>query len=240
MDPEKIVLSLSGGMDSATLLLHYLDMGYDCHILQFDYGQRHSCEIDALGNLLEYLCTFPGFKPLIFPQPVVDLRSVKKLLEGSALTSDNIDVPEGHYEEESMKLTVVPNRNALFLNLCSAFAVSRKIPFVAFGAHAGDHAIYPDCRIDFVRAVNLAVNLGNYQGVTIECPFINMDKLGILLHGREICKTHGICFEEFYGNTWTCYKGREKACGVCGSCRERLEAFKTLGRKDPVEYEVAS
>jgi 7-cyano-7-deazaguanine synthase len=150
-------------------------------------------------------------------------------MSGSSLTSD-IDVPEGHYEEESMKATVVPNRNMILLSLATGYAVTVGAQAVWYGAHGGDHAIYPDCRPEFVEKMDAVCRIANYEPVAIEAPFMHMDKGQILAEGLKL----GLD----YRHTWTCYNGRERACGRCGSCVERLEAFAANGVRDPLEYEV--
>lgn len=214
------VLIYSGGLDSTTLLYHLLDTGHRVRCLTIDYGQRHRREIESA----EAVCGL-----LSIEHRVADLSALRPLMGGSALT-DDIEVPEGHYEEESMKATVVPNRNMLMLSVAIAWAVSTKSDFVAYAAHGGDHAIYPDCRPEFAEAMNAAAKLCDWHKVEILRPFIRLDKGEIVRHGVEL----SVPFEL----TWTCYRGGEKACGKCGSCRERLEAFEGAGLSDPLSYEI--
>lgn len=147
----------------------------------------------------------------------------------SALTTD-APVPEGHYAEESMKQTVVPNRNMILLSIASAYALSIGAETVYFGAHSGDHAIYPDCRLPFVEAMNDTLQLGNYDRVTVHAPFLDLTKTDIAHIGKNL----GID----YTNAWTCYNGRLKACGKCGACVERREAIRDSGATDHMEYET--
>lgn len=217
-NPKKVVIIYSGGMDSYTALHLAKSQGYEVHALSFNYGQRHSKELDFARNVCEKYA---------INHKIVDISSVNQLMTGSSLTSD-IDVPEGHYEEASMQQTVVPNRNMILLSMAVAFAVSIQAEAVYFGAHSGDHAIYPDCRTEFVDAMNAVCQLANYQAVDVRAPFLHMDKIEILALGIEL----GLD----YGETWTCYNGREKACGKCGSCQERLEAFAKNGKTDPLAY----
>lgn len=217
----KAVVVLSGGMDSATLLALALAEGFEVHALSFNYGQRHSKELESAKAQAEAA----GIVHHVVDLPITDL------LGGSALT-DDIDVPEGHYADENMKLTVVPNRNAIMLSIAMGYAVSIKAPLIFFGAHAGDHAIYPDCRPEFVGAMNMVGKLANYEIVTVRAPFIDMDKGQIAALGLKL----GVD----YAKTWTCYKGGEVACGKCGSCTERLEAFEFAGIEDPIEYQKES
>jgi len=159
----------------------------------------------------------------------VDISAINQLIGGSSLTSD-IEVPEGHYEEESMKQTVVPNRNMILLSMAIGYAVSLEAEKVYYGAHSGDHAIYPDCRPEFVQKMNDVSAIANYQPVEIYSPYLQVSKIDIL--------TDGLKMGLDYSLTWTCYNGREKACGKCGACQERLEAFEKNGCTDPLAYEV--
>ncbi len=216
------VVVYSGGMDSFTVL-HQASV--DCevvHAVSFNYGQRHSKELD----MAYAVCLVNDIT-----HHVVDLRSISKLIQGSSLTS-NIDVPEGHYSEESMKQTVVPNRNMIMLSLAVGYAVSIGCERVYCGVHAGDHAIYPDCRKDFFKAMNEVTLISNYTPVIIHTPFIDWSKGDILTHSETL----GLSADD-YRMTWTCYKGLDKACGKCGACVERLEAFASVGWIDPLEYE---
>ncbi len=220
ISPGKAVVIYSGGMDSFTVLHKALREGYELHALSFNYGQRHSKELDYASRVCEQLGV---------PHKVVDITAINDLVGGSALTSDDIDVPEGDYAEESMKATVVPNRNMILLSLATGYALSLGTGKVFYGAHAGDHTIYPDCRPEFVEAVNEVTKICDWQPVTIEAPYLKSSKIEIL--------TDGLAMELDYGQTWTCYNGREKACGKCGSCVERLEAFAFNKVTDPLEYE---
>lgn len=218
----KGVIIYSGGMDSFTLLNHALGEVDELHALSFNYGQRHSRELERATSV----CATKRIH-----HQVVDLRSISSLVQGSALTSA-IDVPEGHYAEDNMKATVVPNRNMIMLSLAVGYAVSIGADRVYCGAHAGDHDIYPDCRAEFFSELNKATSIANYQPVKIHTPFILLSKGGILLRGKEL----GLTADD-YINTWTCYKGQDYACGRCGACVERLEAFDEAGWKDPLPYQ---
>ncbi len=217
---QKYVIILSGGMDSVTLLYTLVrGMGKErVHALTLNYGQRHAKEITCA----RMNCAHLGVSHL-----VIDITSIAPLLKGSALT-DNLEVPDGNYTDEKMRLTVVPNRNMIFLSLAIAHAVSLGAGEVYYGAHAGDHAIYPDCRPVFIDRMNAAAAVANYKPVRIVTPFSTMDKGDIVKLGTRL--------DVPYEHTWTCYKGLEKSCGTCGSCTERLEAFTKVGRKDPLEY----
>lgn len=216
---EKVVIIYSGGMDSYTVLNKALREGYDAYPLTFDYGQRHKKEIDVARQVTQSL----GLE-----HKVIDITAINQLLQGSSLTSD-IDIPEGHYAEESMKSTVVPNRNMILLSLAIGYAVSIGASKVYYGAHSGDHAIYPDCRPEFVNKMNDVSQIANYEPVEIVSPYLHQSKIEIL--------KDGLAMGLDYSQTWTCYNGREKACGRCGACQERLEAFAKNGQFDPLEYE---
>lgn len=216
---EKVVVIYSGGMDSYTVLNKVIQDGYIPYPLTFNYGQRHYKEIEVAQKVCQQL---------YLEHKVVDISAINQLLQGSSLTSD-IDIPEGHYEEESMKSTVVPNRNMILLSLAVGYAVSIDANKVFYGAHAGDHAIYPDCRPEFVQKMNDVSQIANYEPIEIVSPYLYKSKIDILADGLNM----GLD----YGQTWTCYNGREKACGRCGACQERLEAFELNNCKDPLEYE---
>lgn len=215
----KVVVIYSGGMDSFTVLNHAIKKGHEVYALSFNYGQRHVRELDAAANVC---------RSLNIPHKVVDITAINSLLAGSSLTSD-IEIPEGHYEAESMQSTVVPNRNMILLSLAIGYAVSIGAEAVYYGAHSGDHAIYPDCRPDFVEKMNDVSLIANYEPVRIEVPFLRNDKAEIL--------AAGLAMGLDYSQTWTCYNGREKACGKCGACMERLEAFAANQQTDPLPYE---
>jgi len=216
---EKVVVIYSGGMDSFTVLNRALKDGKKVYALSFDYGQRHVKELECAS----YVCN-----TLNVSHKTIDISAINQLLAGSSLT-DDIDIPEGHYEAENMKSTIVPNRNMILLSLAVGYAVSVKADKVYYGAHSGDHAIYPDCRPEFVLKMNEVCKIANYESVEIFSPYLNVNKVAIL--------ADGITMGLDYSNTWTCYNGRDKACGKCGSCQERLEAFSENNVQDPIEYE---
>ncbi|MDB2373572.1 7-cyano-7-deazaguanine synthase QueC [Psychrosphaera haliotis] len=217
---EKVVVIFSGGMDSYTVLNKAIKDGFDVYALTFDYGQRHVKEVQYAKRACEQLN---------IQHKIVDISAINSIIAGSSLT-DDIDVPDGHYESDSMKQTVVPNRNMILLSLAIGYAVSLEATKVYYGAHSGDHAIYPDCRPEFVEKMQNVAAIANYEPVDIAVPYINNDKIEILADGIEM----GLD----YSQTWTCYNGREKACGTCGACQERLEAFNKNGLTDPLEYEA--
>lgn len=216
---QKAVIIYSGGMDSFTVLHHALRHNITPVALSFNYGQRHKKELDYAKRVCDSL----GVE-----HTVVDISAINQLLAGSSLT-DDVPVPEGHYEEPSMKQTVVPNRNMILLSLAIGHAVSVGASQVFYGAHSGDHAIYPDCRPEFVQRMNDVSQIANYEAIDIVCPYLDVDKTAILADGLKM----GLD----YGQTWTCYNGREHACGRCGACQERLEAFALNNAVDPLVYE---
>jgi 7-cyano-7-deazaguanine synthase len=237
----KAVSLMSGGMDSTTLAYMLKSEGYDLHLLSFDYGQRHLKELVAASKLAEgleaghdiiILSTLPGKfaegMPGMIPDPLA------RVLSGSSLTDESVPVPDGHYAEESMRATVVPNRNAIMLSIAYGVAVAEQADLVAFGAHAGDHAIYPDCRPEFVAALGNALVTGNRwdEGNPVPnliAPFLDKTKTDIAVIGQGL----GVPWEK----TWTCYKGGAIHCGRCGTCVERREAFRLARVEDPTPYE---
>ena len=216
---NECVLILSGGMDSTTLLYDLLDKDMNVHPLGFNYGQRHSKELDGAAKTCEKL----GVE-----YKIINLSGLSDILNNNALTG-NIDVPEGHYEDESMKQTVVPNRNMIMLSIAIGYAIDIGTQDVFYGAHAGDHAIYPDCRPKFVHGIQDVAALCHYYPINIHVPYLYITKGDIVARGLEL--------DVDYSLTWTCYAGKEKACGKCGSCVERLEAFALNNSIDPIKYE---
>jgi 7-cyano-7-deazaguanine synthase len=218
---KKVVCVLSGGMDSTTLLYDLVSKHFDVYPLTFDYGQKHNKEIEFARKSSEKL----GLEHM-----VVDISSIQKLLQGSSLMVGGEDIPEGHYEQENMKSTVVPNRNMIMLSLSIGYAISIGANEVYYAAHGGDHAIYPDCRPIFVERMQDAAEVCDYEKIKIKAPYLKKSKGEIAKRGKKL--------KVPYEDTWTCYKGLDKACGKCGSCVERLEAFEFAGIEDPLEYEV--
>lgn len=219
---NKVVVVYSGGMDSYTVLNHAIASGDEVFALSFNYGQKHDKEL----RVAEQVC-----RDLNVPHKVVDITAINSLMAGSSLTKDSdIEIPEGDYENANMTSTVVPNRNMVLISMAIAYAVSLEASKVYYGAHAGDHDIYPDCRPEFVEAMNAVSLIANYQAVEIVAPFLKSTKGDILAAGLKM----GLD----YSKTWTCYNGRNKACGKCGSCLERLESFAEHGLTDPISYEV--
>ena len=253
---KQAVLSLSGGMDSSTVLLHLLANGYEVTALSFDYGQKHRVELDRAQSLVDYI-NENAIQPnldgdLIKRYPrvkygVIKLDGLAPMLN-SALVEGGDEVPEGHYEQENMKETVVPNRNKIFSSLIQAVALSianekdTEVD-IAMGIHAGDHAIYPDCRQEFRDADYTAFTEGNWDADRVRyiTPYLNGDKFDILKDGLNCCEKLGIGFNEVYRNTNTSYKpinldGTWYSDYKSASSVERVEAFLKVGIPDPVSY----
>ena len=262
------VLSLSGGMDSSTLLLHLLSSGYECTAISFDYGQKHKVELERATELVKYINSYPQQSPS-FPYPSVKHQIIKidglSQLLNSSLVEGGSEVPEGHYADSNMTKTVVENRNKIFSSIIQsvALAIANKNNTeccIAMGIHAGDHAIYKDCRQEFRDADYKAFLEGNDNGerVIYFTPYIDTDKFGILEDGEKCCVKLGLDFDEVYKRTNTSYKpikmiktekrfeGTKDEINVfseiwysdykSASSVERIEAFIKLGRPDSVEY----
>jgi len=240
---KQAVLSLSGGMDSSTLLLHLLANGYEVTALSFDYEQKHNVELERAKDLVSYI----NQKGQNVKHQVIKLDGLSQLLN-SALVTGGEEVPEGHYAEENMKATVVPNRNKIFSSIIQAVALSIAEQkdtecAIAMGIHAGDHAIYPDCRQEFRDADFEAFKAGNWgaEKVYHYTPYLNTDKFGILEDGDKCVNKLGLNFNEVYKRTNTSYKPIYYFLNwysdyKSASSVERVEAFMKLGKPDPVEY----
>jgi len=260
---KQAVLSLSGGMDSSTLLLHLLATGYEVTALSFDYGQKHNIELERAKELVKYLNNHSRYEDEQYyakvKHQVITLKGLDKLLD-SALVKGGNEVPEGHYAEENMKATVVPNRNKIFSSLIQAVALSiaqqkDEMCAIAMGIHSGDHAIYPDCREEFRDADFKAFKLGNWgaEKVFLYTPYLEGDKFSILQDGVKCCEYLHLNFDKVYAKTNTSYKPIKHKIEFnnatetwyeeewfsdykSASSVERVEAFMKLGRKDPVQY----
>ena len=273
---KQAVLSLSGGMDSSSLLLHLLANGYEVTALGFDYGQKHKVELERATSLVQYINDGYDSEAENIPYQKVNFQIIKldglSQLLNSALVTGGADVPEGHYEQDNMKETVVPNRNKIFASLIQAVALSEATRDgkhqveIAMGIHAGDHAIYPDCRQEFRDADMEAFKIGNWDSelVTVTTPYLELNKFDILEDGQRSCDILGLDFNEVYKRTNTSYKpikittehkwfktddegevyGDEQTTSIdtwysdykSAASVERIEAFIKLGRPDPVEY----
>jgi len=217
----KAVVLLSGGLDSVTALYHVQQSLEVVGALSFDYNSKH--------NHKEIPFAVWHCQKLGIPYQIINLDFISRLFKSDLLISGG-DIPEGHYEDESMKSTVVPFRNGIMLAIAAGYAESIEASGLVIAAHAGDHAIYPDCREDFMSPMEEAIHHGTYNQVQVFRPFIEMTKTQIVSCGDEL----GVDFKM----TWSCYKGGEIHCGLCGTCVERREAFKDAGVADPTPYEV--
>ncbi|MFB9952479.1 7-cyano-7-deazaguanine synthase QueC [Rhizobium puerariae] len=219
----KTIVVCSGGLDSVSLAHRIAGEQELLGLVSFDYGQRHRKELDFAAACAGRLGV---------PHQVVDMRTIGGELSGSALT-DDVDVPDGHYAEETMRITVVPNRNAIMLAVAFGIAAARQAEAIAIAVHGGDHFIYPDCRPGFINAFQTMQDhaLDGYASVKLLAPYVNGSKAEIVADGAR----HGVPFAE----TWSCYKGGVRHCGRCGTCVERREAFHLAGINDPTDYEDA-
>lgn len=220
--PKSAIAVYSGGMDSTVMLYAMLEEGVDLRgALSVDYGQKHRKEILVAKKICESL----GIE-----HRIADLRGISSLFGSSGLTNENIDVPEGHYEAVSMKQTVVPNRNMILISVATAWAITKGAEAVAYAAHSGDHAIYPDCRESFANALDQAMQLCDWSEVRLYRPFVNLSKEEIVKKGNRLGSP--------LGRTWSCYKGGDLHCGKCGTCIERREAFHLSGIEDHTPYAI--
>jgi 7-cyano-7-deazaguanine synthase len=217
----KVVVVLSGGIDSTVLLYAMLGEHPEVLAISFDYGQRHRIELERAAEIARIANV---------DHMILNVRGLAAIFTGSALIAQSGQhVPHGHYEAESMRSTVVPNRNMIFLSIATAYAIRQGAQIVAYGAHAGDHAIYPDCRPEFAHAMKIAMLESNEQGVTLATPFIKWSKAEIVAYGDHLGAPLWL--------TWSCYEGNPpEHCGRCGTCVERKEAFTKAGVPDPTPY----
>lgn len=217
---KKVVALFSGGLDSTAMLYHLSDLSFEVLPISIFYGQRHrrelmsASQVAAAGN---FDCKFIG------------LSSLQEVLIGSSQTDLGVEVPEGHYAADNMRVTVVPNRNMIMLSVAVAYAISIKAEIVAYAAHKGDHDQYPDCRQEFIDAMKVAVSLCDYDPPSLLAPYSIMTKAEVVADGAS----HHAPLEL----TWSCYKGGENHCGRCGTCVERAEAFAIAGVPDPTKYD---
>ena len=213
------VIILSGGLDSTTLLHQLVQEGWQLKALSFDYGQKHSKELE---------CAALQAKKFNIEHEICSIDFMNDLFKSNLLKSGEA-IPEGHYEDESMKQTVVPNRNMILISIAAGYALSNEATHLFYGAHAGDHTIYPDCRPEFIEQLAKTLELCDWNELALQAPFQDLDKAQIVKIGHDL--------DVDFTQTWTCYKGLEKACGVCGSCTERIEAFELNGYTDPLPYQ---
>lgn len=220
---KKVVVLVSGGMDSVSALYEAYHAHQVLGALSFDYGSKH--------NHKEIPFAASHCQSLGIPHRVIHLDFVGQLFKSDLLKSGGA-IPDGHYQEQTMKQTVVPFRNGIMLSIAGGFADSIEAEALVIAAHAGDHAIYPDCREDFIKAMGDAIRLGTYAQVEILRPFIHSTKADIARRGHDL----GVDFSK----TWSCYKGGAIHCGTCGTCVERREAFMLAGLSDPTVYAETS
>lgn len=218
LDPDKSVVLLSGGMDSTTLFYEAKEQSEVVQALSFDYGQRHAVELNYATR------TANKFR---IPHQIISLRDVTQFLKGSSLT-DDVEVPHGHYAEDNMRITVVPNRNMMMLSIAAGVAIGLEAQRVWAAMHAGDHPVYPDCRPEFIQEMNVALRLATETNILVFTPYINVPKDEIVRIGHLL----NVPYEE----TWSCYEGGNVHCGRCGTCVERAEAFYLAGVADPTLY----
>jgi 7-cyano-7-deazaguanine synthase len=219
VSPESVVVLLSGGMDSVTAFYEAMSRHKVAAAISFDYGAKHNHKELPFAA---YHC-----RKFNIEHRVIPLSFVGELFKSHLLKSGGA-IPDGHYEEQTMKSTVVPFRNGIMLSIAAGFAESKDATGLVIAAHAGDHAIYPDCREDFMKAMADAIRLGTYAGIKLLRPFIAMTKADIASRGQAL----GVDF----AHTWSCYKGGTLHCGTCGTCVERREAFLLAGVADPTIY----
>ena len=233
-------MSLSGGMDSTSVLIRLINEGYKIDCLSFNYGQKHVIEIEKAIENIAYLSR-EGYQ---VKHQIIDLTSAMSIFH-SSLTNKEIIVPEGHYEETQMKSTVVPNRNAIFSSIIYGYALSIVAKEdinvkIALGVHSGDHAIYPDCRPEFYQSLETSFRLGNWDSEKVDfyLPYVNGDKVTILNDAMKSCQELGIDFDTIFSNTITSYNpdNEGRSSGKSGSDIERILAFHKIGRRDPIEY----
>ena len=216
----KALVLFSGGLDSTVLATQMKQEAKETRLLSIDYGQRHAKELDHSQKIADHLGL--GHEILKLPQ-------LGQILGGSSLTDKSIILPEGHYAEDSMKSTVVPNRNMILLALAGGHALSLGFDTIAYAAHAGDHTIYPDCRPEFANAMDKALGLADWKDLNLHRPYVEMTKSDLVSRGDQLGAPLHL--------TWSCYAGGEIHCGKCGTCVERKEAFELAKIPDPTKYE---
>ncbi len=216
----KALVLFSGGLDSTVLATQMKRDAEETRLLSINYGQRHAKELNHSQRVAKHLD---------LPHEILNLSQLGAILGGSSLTDKGLALPEGHYAEESMKSTVVPNRNMILLALAGGHALSLGFDTIAYAAHAGDHTIYPDCRPAFADAMDRAFGLADWNTLSLHRPFVDMTKSDLVYLGTELDAPLHL--------TWSCYAGNEIHCGKCGTCVERKEAFALANVPDPTKYE---
>ena len=216
----KALVLFSGGLDSTVLATQMKRDAEETRLLSINYGQRHAKELNHSQRVAKHLD---------LPHEILNLSQLGAILGGSSLTDKSLAIPEGHYAEESMKSTVVPNRNMILLALAGGHALSLGFDTIAYAAHAGDHTIYPDCRPAFADAMDRAFGLADWNTLSLHRPFVDMTKSDLVSLGAELDAPLHL--------TWSCYAGNEIHCGKCGTCVERKEAFALAKIPDPTKYE---
>ena len=234
-------ISFSGGMDSTSLLLHLINNNYTVYALSFNYGQKHIIEIDRARQNIQYLKS----KKIKVFHKVVNISDCVDLL-ASSLTTKSIEIPNGHYEEDSMKSTFVPNRNSIFTSILYGYGITisknnnNSEVLISLGVHSGDHTIYPDCRKEFYINLFNAFKEGNWDSdkIKIYLPYLNMDKTKILSDAKKSIKKNNLDFNTIFKNTITSYEpdSEGRSSGKTGSDIERILAFYNNGLKDPIDY----
>ena len=236
------VLSFSGGLDSTSLMLKLLNRGYNVHAISFNYGQKHQIEIDLAKKNVTYLKD-NGFNRRIIHK-VIDVSNVFKNFN-SSLLNEGPKVPHGYYEDSNMKSTFVPNRNAIFFSMIYGYALSIAKELssnisISMAAHSGDHAVYPDCRLEFFEQLFNSFQIGNWDSDKIQLylPYIDMDKAAILLDAQNSINNLDLDFDRIFKNTITSYSPNKKGFsnGKTGSDIERILAFNSINKKDPIRY----
>ena len=215
----KALVLFSGGLDSTVLATQMKKDAEETRLLSIDYGQRHAKELDHSQKVADHLG---------LAHEILKLPQLGQILGGSSLTDKSMTLPEGHYAEESMKSTVVPNRNMILLALAGGHALSIGFDTIAYAAHAGDHTIYPDCRPEFADAMDTALGLADWNTLSLHRPYVEMTKSHLVSLGDKL--------EAPLHLTWSCYAGGERHCGKCGTCVERKEAFALANIPDPTKY----
>lgn len=217
----KCILVYSGGLDSTVLLHHLLNEGHQVKCISFNYGQKQIKEI----NYANAMCDTLGVE-----HRLINLDVLQPIFSTSSLTNDACEVANGPYEEQIMYTTVVPNRNMIFLSITAAWTLSLKWDSIAYACHNGDHTVYPDCRPEFVDALDKALQIADWNNIQLLAPFVNNTKTDIIKLGSKL----NVPFE----NTWSCYKGLDLHCGQCPTCIERQRSFLEAEIEDPTVYEV--